>query len=261
MNRQRGIALPLVMWTLMLLSLIAASLSGDSREALRTARNAAASARAEALADGGVYRAVQALLEPRPEERWRADARPYDLTLPEGRLRIRIQDAAGLVDLNTGAEELLSGVLVQAGMEPAQARALTEAVSTRRAEIGPFEDVGEIREAAAIPPPVFRRLERLLTVHTGQLGVDPLTAPREVLLALPGIEPAAVDALMAAREGDEAAMMEVGGEWAATSPRRVFVVMTEAVAEGATYRRLAVLRILRQMDRPFVIHAWRLWQP
>lgn len=261
MSRERGIALPLVLWTLMLLSLIAASLSGDAREALRTARNAAAAARAEALADGGVLLAVQALLDVRPEARWHADARPYDLTLPEGKLRIRIQDAAGLVDLNTGAEELLAGVLVQVGLDPAQARALTEAVSARRAETGPFEDVGEIRRIPGIPPAVFLRLERLLTVHTGQIGVDPLTAPREILLALPGVEPAQVDALLAAREGDGGAMAELGGEWAAASPRRVFSVMVEAVADGATYRRLAVLRILRMPNRPFVIHVWRIWQP
>lgn len=56
----RGIAL--VLWTLLLLSLIAAGFLAVIRTEVRVARNALEGARAEALADAGVYRGIQALL-------------------------------------------------------------------------------------------------------------------------------------------------------------------------------------------------------
>ncbi len=53
---RRGIALVVVLWTLLLLSLIAAGFIAVTRTELRLARNALDNARAEALADAGVYR-------------------------------------------------------------------------------------------------------------------------------------------------------------------------------------------------------------
>ena len=66
--RRRGIALILVLWIAGLLAVIAASLVSSSRTEARLARNLIENAKAEALADGAVHRAVLGLLEldPRP---------------------------------------------------------------------------------------------------------------------------------------------------------------------------------------------------
>ncbi len=62
--RNRGIALVVVLWTLLLLSLIAASFLALTRGEIGVARNAVDNARAEALADAGVHRAVLGLMRP-----------------------------------------------------------------------------------------------------------------------------------------------------------------------------------------------------
>ena len=69
---QRGIALLVVLWVLVLLSLMAASLTRTSRTEINLARNLIETAQAEALADAGVYRAVWDLVtrRSRKSELW-----------------------------------------------------------------------------------------------------------------------------------------------------------------------------------------------
>ncbi len=63
-SRQRGIALIAVLWTVLLLSLIATNFLTQTRTDARITRNLIDNAGAEALADAGVYRAIVALLAP-----------------------------------------------------------------------------------------------------------------------------------------------------------------------------------------------------
>ncbi len=55
---QRRLALVTVLWVLMLLALIAASFTKTTRTEINLTRNLIENAKAEALADAGVYRAV-----------------------------------------------------------------------------------------------------------------------------------------------------------------------------------------------------------
>ncbi len=57
---QRGLALVVVLWVLVLLSLIAASFTKTTRTEVNITRNLIDNAKAEALADAGVYRAIYA---------------------------------------------------------------------------------------------------------------------------------------------------------------------------------------------------------
>ena len=59
---QRGLALVAVLWVLMLLSLVAASFMRTTRTEINLTRNLIESAKAEALADAGVYRAIYGVL-------------------------------------------------------------------------------------------------------------------------------------------------------------------------------------------------------
>ncbi len=59
---QRGLALVVVLWVLVLLSLIAASFTRTTRTEVNLASNLIDNAKAEALADAGVYRAIYAVL-------------------------------------------------------------------------------------------------------------------------------------------------------------------------------------------------------
>ncbi len=64
MRGQRGLALVVVLWVLVLLSVMAASFTYATRTEVNLTRNLIEAAEAEALADAGVYQAIYALLHP-----------------------------------------------------------------------------------------------------------------------------------------------------------------------------------------------------
>src|SRR5262249_17724655 len=70
-SREQGIALIAVLWMLVLLSIVAAALSLETRSSTRVARNMAENAAARAAADAGVQRALLDLTG--DEAKFRAD--------------------------------------------------------------------------------------------------------------------------------------------------------------------------------------------
>ena len=66
-ENSRGIALVSVLWILALLAIIAGSFTTDSRTNVKLAYNLVENAKARALADAGVNRAILALLQPQTE--------------------------------------------------------------------------------------------------------------------------------------------------------------------------------------------------
>ena len=104
---QRGIALIAVLWITMLLAVIAASFTSSVRTEVQLARNMVENAKAEALADGAVHRAVLGILEMEPERAWRTDGRPYRLDYGGGSVVVRVFDEDSKIDLNAAPAELL----------------------------------------------------------------------------------------------------------------------------------------------------------
>jgi general secretion pathway protein K len=71
---------------------------------------------------------------------------------------------------------------------------------------GPFETVDEIKLVMGMTPPIFSRIASSLTVYAQTPSIDPRVAPRNVLLALPGVDTDTVDSLLqdrAARHSGE----------------------------------------------------------
>ena len=76
MLTQRGAALVLVLWTLALLTVIAGSFSFGMRTEAVLAQNLVASAKARALADGAVHRAIYELMKPDTDAaKWKPDGK------------------------------------------------------------------------------------------------------------------------------------------------------------------------------------------
>src|SRR5690606_20283379 len=125
---------------------------------------------------------------------------------------ISVRDVAGLIDLNTASRELLGGLLMVAGVPADGQNRLLDAIEDWRdpddipllegaedkdylaaglpygAKDGPFDDVTELQQVLGISPALYQRMEPSLTVYSGQGGIDPTVAPREVLLAIPGVD-------------------------------------------------------------------------
>ena len=64
----------------------------------------------------------------------------------------------------------------------------------------PFDSVGELQRVLGVTPALVARIADSLTVYSRQPGINPATASRDVLLAIPNVTPEAVDAYIALRD-------------------------------------------------------------
>ncbi len=287
----RGVALIAVLWLVMLLAVIAGSLMMLTRTELGLSRNLVLSAKAEALAEGGVPLAVLRLLDPEPETRWRGNGASHDVVLESGTLQITVRDAAGLIDVNTAPPDLLAGLFWAAGVDDDAASALADRIADWRdaddaplpngAEQADYDASGltvhvanrpfltpdEIQRVPGVTLDLYPRIAPAITVYSRQGGIDPTSAPELALMAVPGIDAAAVEALIAAREeaagevtpGDLAGLLSaVPRGFLARRTGRMFHIRSRAViANGGVYVLDAVIEITPTADPPWRVHAWR----
>ncbi len=297
---QRGFALIIVLWAGVLLSVIAASFAFSMRVETRLAGNLVERAKAEAIADAGIRRGIVALLADATGPHWVADGRPYELPLGDGSMRIRLLSENGKIDLNGAPEALIQGLLralAENGELPdaRQAARIADAILDWRdpdnrirpdgaedrdykasgrpfgARDGAFLSVAELNQVLGVDAEAYARLAPWLTVYSWAPQVDPMTAPRTVLLAVPGLDAGQVDGFIAAREAYYASRSAGGGEpsrlpteplsagarYLSRAESRVYTV--EAVGTlpgGARASRRAVIQLTGDARKPFSMVAW-----
>src|SRR5262245_31425353 len=117
---ERGFALISVLWAISILSLIAASILSTASLSYMMERNSLRRAEAAHIADFAIDRAILALLDARPDQRWRVDGVPRLLTLFGTRVELVVQDQLGLIDLNQADTSLLTRLFQSAGLPLAE---------------------------------------------------------------------------------------------------------------------------------------------
>jgi general secretion pathway protein K len=127
-ERQRGIALVVVMWLVVLLTVIGSSHARNMRIETSLAFNHAGTARARALAEAGINRAIMELFVNNTDTRWQFNGTAYQIRLDSGSVNIAIRDASGLLDLNKADPAQLEAVLDAAGAEEADSQRLADAI-------------------------------------------------------------------------------------------------------------------------------------
>lgn len=210
-----GFALVTVLWAIALLAIMAGSFSMTLQRDGRLVRYNQDRATGLALADAGVHYALMMLSLPDPHKRWRSDGTLYRPNLPGGKVRIRVFDEAGKFDINAAQEPTLRALLNKAlGGNQDQADRLAAAILDWRdpddlvhlngAEeteykqadkgYGPrntnFQALDELQMVLGMTPAIYQRLEPVLTIYSGQDGINPNKASLEALLMLPGVDEA-----------------------------------------------------------------------
>ena len=290
----RGIALVVVLWMLTLLAVIAASFTTTTRTETRLARNLVENAKAEALADAAVHRAIVGLLDGDPDARWAADGTVYEFAMDDGAAWITIQDETGKIDLNAGSRKLIAALLDAADVPLAEADGLSDAIIDYRdnddqrrpsgaedddyrdaglpwgAKDRPFEAVEELRRVLGMTPELYDRISPFLTVYTGQRGVN-AAAFRAGTLAADDNDAASDEADQEAGTDTENAgtdedaapvdlelLAGVTGGRRSRRALRIYSVRAEATVDsGALFVREAVVRLTGRAERPWLVHAWR----
>lgn len=127
--RDRGFALLIVLWSLVLIGLLIAQLAASGRSAVRLTANLRAGAAASAQADGAIYEAIYHSLS-LGGDHWPADGAPHAL----GGVSVRVKSLAGKVNPNLASTALLAGLMQACGAQPSAAQQLAEAIIAWRSD-------------------------------------------------------------------------------------------------------------------------------
>jgi general secretion pathway protein K len=252
------------------------------------ARNALSLAQARAAADGAVERAAFELSRPRnAPEAWEANGETHAWQDGTVAVAAAATDESAKIDLNAAPEPLLKGLFQNVGgLDADAAQALVEAIldwrdpddlrrpngaeepdyraagRKYRPSNAPFETVGEVQRVLGMTPELYARVADSLTVYSRQAGVNPATASRDVLLALPGAAADAVDAYLAQRRDARASKLPVppfpGAQGFAAGAVPVWRIRAGAtLPDGVTFVRDAVLRPSGDPKRPLITLLWQ----
>lgn len=212
LRRQRGAALLLVMWLILLLSGLVAGYAMSARIESMQGNGLARSVAAREAARAGVEYAVARMLDADPAQRWVPDGRDYRLQFDGAQLQVSVRDETGKVDLNTASPDLLASLLRAQGEPEASARQIAGAIVDWRdedslvqvaggaedpnyaaaglawgAKDAPFETVSELEQVLRMRPALFRSLAPYLTVQGGAGMPNAAFAETPVLRAM-GVE-------------------------------------------------------------------------
>ena len=208
---QNGIALVLVLWVLLLLTIITASFALMARMDRLEANTLLSGTQARMSAEAALNLAVLALRDPDDETRMRADGRVYQTVFDGVQVEVSAIDERGKLDINATDELTLANLFTGNGLEPDKAELLAAAVMDWRdedalervngaeedayfaagLELGPanrpFMMTEELLQVIGMDYDFYRKLEPGITVFSRAGEPDPAFAPVEALMAMPDI--------------------------------------------------------------------------
>lgn len=220
---QSGIALLIVLWLIVLLSVVLGAFVVSARTENLTTRFLFDATRARYAAEAGLSIAMYELRRSDPNSRWIADGRLYDAGFDEAKLEISIIDEAGKIDINVADEQTLLGLFKAVGVEDPDAQKLVDAVMDwrdaddlvrangaeeneyraaglgwRPANVG-FQTKDQLQQVLGMNYEIFQALEPSITIYTGQGQPSLGFASPTVLQTVPGVTPEIAEQLVGQR--------------------------------------------------------------
>lgn len=213
MNRasQSGVALVLVLWITVLLTITSGAYALMARMDQLEANTLLSGTQARMTAEAGIHLMAVALRDPDDLTRPIADGRIYEQAIDGVLLELSVTDERGKLDINAANEDTLVTLFGNNGLDSEQAALLAAAVLDWRdtdevervngAEwdtymaagltVGPanrpFMMVDELLQVLGMSYELYRRIEPGISVYSRASMPDPAYAPAEALLAVPDI--------------------------------------------------------------------------
>lgn len=216
-NRQSGIALVIVMWLIVVLAVQVGLLNNSLRDGAKIVDNTTAIARGEALMHAGVELAISRLTTGDILSRWRADGSQRSVDVGDYTLKLTVSAESGRININMADAGLIDGLLRSLDLSPVEVATIRNRILARRdpnrdrqksgsesfgkktegsasaPENLPFVDPSDIARVLGTAQHVANRLAARITIYSGQTGINPRVANREVLSALPGVDALTVE--------------------------------------------------------------------
>lgn len=287
-HRQRGVALLVVLWLLILLTIVVGVYAILTRTEALQARFLLDTTKARYAAEAGLHRAAYEMFNPDMETRWVGDGRLYTMEFGTSTVEIRIIDESGKININRADVDLLTELFFQEGVDELAAVSLADAVLDWRdadefpseygAEIEeydaagfpygpanqPFQSVEEIQQVMGMTQEMFQNIQDLLTVSGGSGRPNPAFAPAKIIALLPDMDQVAAEEFVAERSeyhpSEMVGVMMANGELVNLQQTgRVFSVHSRATLDTGTWASVkATVAIGEGMrGRPFRILEWR----
>jgi general secretion pathway protein K len=271
--QEQGIALLLVIWALALLSAIAVAVTADGRSVRRIAHNLEQAARDRALVEGGIRWGMAQLLDGRPERRLPLDGRPLLIEIDTRKVEVAVEAETGKFDLNTSPPAVLENLLLQSGATAAEARRVSAAVegfrkANRPEPGGPrrptFLETLDLRRVTGLDEELYRQILPYITVYSGTARLDPAVAPKQVLLAVPGLTESQVEAAIRARQQSTttpAASLNTGAASTYIGPSRPTIFRIRSSVQSGANPLVTGSAIVELTGRPSAslhLHDWML---
>jgi len=275
---QKGIALLLVLWCLTILTVIVFSFSYMTRTEAYATLSFRQTIEKKFLAEAGIERGIAELFYLNAnknlttvlpgKEVWRTDGRPYKILADDGYYTIGITNEAGKVDINTTPELILRNLLINLGVDPDHTDIIVDSVmdwkdpdnlrrlhgaeddyymslpNPYKAKNADFETLEELLLVKGITPEILygtegkRGIIDFLTVNSKMTTVNINAAPREVLLAIPGITPELADSILSIRETQEIQNIQevLGNSYPVAAPYISLTGASTFTIESAGYK-------------------------
>jgi general secretion pathway protein K len=237
----------MVLWVLTVLMVIVLSFSFMTKTEALATLSFKEGIEKKFLAEAGIERGVVEMiyraqnLNSGDTEMWRPDATPYNDQLGNGKYTVRIMDESGKIDLNTLTESsaiILKNLLINSGVKSEDADIIADSVldwkdeddlrrlngaeseyymslpNPYKAKNANFDTVEELLLVKGVTPEILFGAEgkkgiiRFLTVYSKANTINLYTAPREVLMALPGMTPEIADAIITTRTAKQSPGIE-----------------------------------------------------
>lgn len=266
--RQNGMALVVVLWLIVLLSIMAAGHTRGTHVDTQLASRQVAVAQARGRAEAGVNHVLLLLLSEKGRD-VPIDGRIFGVAIDDKTVTLAVRSATGLVDLNAASADHLDAVLKAAGIAGDKRRQVTDAILDWRdgdnlrhldgiededyiaaglpwtSRDGRFVAVDELRYVPGIGQDEFERLAPLVTVYSGRGGIDLELAPPILVEAMTGerIEPASQD--------------DAGNRGRGPQSGTFHIYATVEAGSGAVAAIEAVVTTSRSTDAPVFVHEWR----
>jgi general secretion pathway protein K len=287
-RRQSGVALVMVLWILLLVTISTSAYTLMARMDQLESHSILWGTKARMGAEAGVNLAVLALRDPDVLQRWVPDGRSYQIWYQDMQLEIKVTDERGKLDINSANEVTLQDLFMGHGLELDEAQNLaaavhdwTDADEMERANgaeadtyesfglgIGPgnrpFVMVEELLQVLGMSWELFQKLEPGLTVYSQSNTPDPAYAPVEALLALPDMTLDDALNFIAERHSQEAGsglgVALPGGQVAMARGRGLtYSIQAKATLPNGVWDQVdATVRLGGSPDgRPFRFLRWR----